>query len=334
MARRAIEAGRPEPLGATCDDDGGVNFALFSANADKVELCLFDARGQREVARLALPMQTEDIWHGYVRGIKPGQRYGYRVHGPYDPASGHRFNPHKLLIDPYARRLDRHFILQETQFAFDRTAAVGDPRIDCRDDAADMPKCVVVAEERTNLDKNAARPDIAWRDTVIYELHVRGMTERCSAVPARLRGTLTGLASPYIIAHLRDMGITAVELMPVHPVADEPHLAKRGLRNYWGYNPIAFFALEPRYVVSDGAAEFRALISVLHQTGIELIMDVVFNHSGEGDEFGPTLCFGESTTPLIIVSMPMIAAAMPMTVVAVTASTSNIHKSARLFSTV
>lgn len=290
MVGLAIEAGRAEPLGATCDD-GGVNFALFSANAEKVEVCLFDSRGQREVARVPLPMQTEDVWHGHLRGIRAGQCYGYRVYGPYDPVRGHRFNPHKLLIDPYARLLDRHLTLCETQFAFDRNAATGDLSVDRRDDAADMPKCIVIADDTTELGKAASRPNVPWRDTVIYELHVRGMTERCNAVPARLRGTLAGLASPHIIAHLRDIGVTAVELMPIHPIADERRLAELGLHNYWGYNPIAFFALEPRYVVSDGASEFRALISVLHQAGIELIMDVVFNHSGEGDEFGPTLCF-------------------------------------------
>lgn len=290
MGVTAIEAGRPEPLGATPDDDG-VNFALFSANAGRVEVCLFDFDGRREVARVPLPMRTDDVWHVHLRGIGAGQRYGYRVHGPYDPARGHRFNPHKLLIDPYTCLLDRHLTLCETQFAFDPNAATGDLSFDSRDDAADMPKCVVTAANGPTLRKSVSRPGISWRDTVIYELHIRGMTERCNAVPPRLRGTLAGLASPSIIAHLRDMGITAVELMPIHPVADERHLGRLKLRNYWGYNPIAFFALEPRYVFADGATEFRALISVLHQAGIELIMDVVFNHSGEGDEFGPTLSF-------------------------------------------
>lgn len=290
MGVLAIAAGRPEPLGATCED-GGVNFALFSANADKVEVCLFDSGGQREVARVPLPMRTDDVWHVHLRGIGAGQRYGYRVHGPYDPARGHRFNPHKLLIDPYARLLDRHLKPCETQFAFDPNAATGDLSFDNRDDAADMPKCVVTTHDSTVFGTTASRPGIPWRDTIIYELHIRGMTERCNAVAPRLRGTLAGLASPSIIAHLRDLGITAVELMPIHPIADERHLDRLALRNYWGYNPIAFFALEPRYVFADGASEFRALISVLHQAGIELIMDVVFNHSGEGDEFGPTLCF-------------------------------------------
>ncbi|MGB9188683.1 MAG: glycogen debranching protein GlgX [Methylovirgula sp.] len=290
MGVLAIEAGRPEPLGATCDD-GGVNFALFSANAEKVEVCLFDSAGRREVARVPLPMRTDDVWHGYLRGIRAGQRYGYRVDGPYDPARGHRFNPHKLLIDPYARALDRPLRLKDTQFAYRRDDAAKDLSFDRHDDAEDMPKCIVTADDTTELGKTASRPNVPWRDTVIYELHVRGMTERCNAVPARLRGTLAGLASPHIIAHLRDIGISAVELMPIHAFADEPRLAKLELHNYWGYNPIAFFALEPRYVVSDGPSEFKTLVDALHSAGIELIMDVVFNHSGEGDEFGPTLCF-------------------------------------------
>ena len=290
MAAPAIKEGRPEPLGATCED-GGVNFALFSANAEKIEVCLFDSDGQREVARVPLPTRTDDVWHVHLRGIGAGQRYGYRVHGPYDPYHGHRFNPHKLLIDPYTRLLDRHLKLCERQFAFDPNAATGDLSFDSRDDAADMPKCVVTAANGPMLGTSVSRPGIAWRDMIIYEMHIRGMTERCNAIPPRLRGTLAGLASPSIIAHLRNLGITAVELMPLHPIADERHLDRLELRNYWGYNPIAFFALEPRYVFADGVSEFRALISVLHEAGIELIMDVVFNHSGEGDEFGPTLCF-------------------------------------------
>ncbi len=291
----AIEAGRPAPLGATCDD-GGVNFALFSANAEQVEVCLFDSAGRRELARVPLPMRTDDVWHGYLRGVRAGQRYGYRVHGPYDPARGHRFNPQKLLVDPYARALDRRLRLKDTQFAYRHGDPTGSLGVDRRDDAEDMPKCIVIADkiiahDAAEFGKTASHPKVAWRDTIIYELHVRGMTERCNAIPGRLRGTLAGLASPHIIAHLQDIGITAVELMPIHPIADEPRLAKLGLRNYWGYNSIAFFALEPRYVVCDGPSEFKALVDALHSAGIELIMDVVFNHSGEGDEFGPTLCF-------------------------------------------
>jgi len=290
MGALAIEDGRPDPLGATCDDQG-VNFALFSAHAEKVELCLFDSLGQGELARIPLPAQTDHVWHGYLRGPKPGQRYGYRVHGPYDPARGHRFNPHKLLIDPYTRRLDRPFTLCETQFAYRRDNPAGDLSFDSRDDAADMPKSVVTAARIAQSGKSVARPNIAWRDTVIYELHVRGMTARSPNLPPRLRGTLAGLCDPHVLTHLQDMGVTAVELMPIHPIADERRLAQLGLRNYWGYNPIAFFAIEPRYTADDGVRELTNLIQALHDAGIELIMDVVFNHSGEGDEFGPTLCF-------------------------------------------
>ena len=290
MRELAVELGRAEPLGATCDNRG-INFALFSAHAEKVELCLFGAEGERELARLLLPGRTDDIWHGFVHGLRPGQRYGYRVYGPYDPHNGHRFNPHKLLIDPYTRLLDRSLSPKVTQFGYRVGDPADEPGFDDRDDAADMPKCVVVDQTTPDSASAVSRPNILWRDTVIYELHVRGMTKRRHDLSAPLRGTLAGLAAPNVIAHLRGLGITTVELMPVHPIADERHLAPLGLRNYWGYNPIAFFALEPRYVVADGISEFRALVHALHEAGIELIMDVIFNHSGEGDELGPTLSF-------------------------------------------
>ena len=282
-----VEPGMPEPLGAT-SGESGVNFALFSAHAEKVELCLFDDEGERELARIPLPERTGDIWHGSVRGLYPGQRYGYRVHGPYDPGNGHRFNRHKLLIDPYARMLDRSLSVKETQFGYRVGNPTDDLAFDDRDDAADMPKCVVV---EIAIDGVNPGPNIPWRGTVIYELHVRGITKLHHDIPAPLRGTLAGLASPKVIGHLCDLGITAVELMPVHPIVDERHLAAIGLRNYWGYSPIAFFALEPRYVAAEGISEFRALVRALHDAGLEVIMDVVFNHSGEGDELGPTLSF-------------------------------------------
>lgn len=284
-----VEPGLPEPLGAT-SAERGVNFALFSANAEKIELCLFDKEGVRELARLPLPVRTGDVWHGFVRGLSPGQRYGYRVHGPYDPRNGHRFNPHKLLIDPYARMLDRNLSLKDTQYGYRLGNPTGDLAFDERDDAADMPKCVV-GQPTTDSPDPGPRPDIAWRQTVLYELHVRGMTKLRRDIPAPLQGTLAALASSSIIDYLHYLGITTVELMPVHPIVDERHLAEIGLRNYWGYSPIAFFALEPRYVVSDGISEFRTLVRALHGAGLELIMDVVFNHSGEGNELGPTLSF-------------------------------------------
>jgi glycogen operon protein len=289
MGAFVIEPGIPDPLGATCNDSG-INFALFSAHAEKIELCLFDEQGEHEVARLPLPGHAGDLWHGFVPGLSPGQRYGYRVHGPYDPASGHRFNPHKLLIDPYARSLDRSLRLNDTQWGYRADRYGSDLGLDDRDDGGVVPKCIVTRPPSVQSDLTTW-PNIPWRDTIIYELHVRGMTKQRRDIAAPLRGTLAALASPNIIGYLRGLGISAVELMPVNPVVDERRLAELGLRNYWGYNPIALFAIEPRYVAADGMSEFRTLVRALHDDGLEVIMDVVFNHSGEGDEFGPTLSF-------------------------------------------
>ncbi len=285
MPRYGIETGHQQ-LGAT-PDARGTNFALFSANADGVELCLFDAEGDREVARLAL-RRGGDIWSGFVPKVGAGQRYGYRVHGPYDPKRGHRFNPNKLLIDPYARGLDRTFVLDDRHFAYQRGHADGDVSFDTRDSAEVTPKCVVTGEPEEG---KPLQPSIAWRNTIIYEMHLRGFTMRRSDIPVQFRGTLAGLASRPVIAHLRELGITAVELMPINPIGDEPHLKRLGLRNYWGYNPINFFAIESRYAAADARAEFRALVDTLHDAGIELILDVVFNHTAEGDAFGPTMSY-------------------------------------------
>jgi glycogen operon protein len=284
MQAYGIEPGR-EQLGAT-PDASGTNFALFSAQAEKVELCLFDDRGEREVARLALPGRTSDIWHGHVPRVMPGQRYGYRVYGPYHPKNGHRFNPHKLLIDPYARVLDRSFVLDDAHFAYQQGHPDGDLSFDTADSASVTPKCVVTGDPEATA---RLRPSVAWQDTIIYELHLRGFTMRRDDIPAQLRGTLAGLASPPVVAYLRELGITAVELMPINPIGDERHLKRLGLRNYWGYNPINFFAIERRYAAEHAGTEFRALVETLHQAGIELILDVVFNHTAEGDAFGPTI---------------------------------------------
>jgi glycogen operon protein len=279
-----IEPGR-EKLGAT-PDKNGTNFALFSAHAEKIELCLFDDDGKREIARLALPGRIGDIWHGHVTRVVPGQRYGYRVYGPYDPKRGHHFNPHKLLIDPYARVLDRSFALDDAHFAYQQGHPDGDLSFDTNDSAIVTPKCVVTGEPEVIA---PLEPAIAWQDTIIYELHLRGFTMRRSDIPAQWRGTLAGLASPPVIAYLQGLGITAVELMPINPIGDERHLKQLGLRNYWGYNPINFFAIEPRYATDHASAEFRTLLETLHEAGIELILDVVFNHTAEGDAFGPTI---------------------------------------------
>ena len=284
MTEYCVTAGELSPLGAHCDRTGA-NFALFSAHATKVELCLFDDQGAQEIARVRLE-QTGNLWHCHVNGLGAGQRYGYRVHGPHDPARGHRFNAYKLLIDPYAKALDRSFLLSDAHFGFRPSDSSADLSFDERDSAAQTPKAIVVPD-----DPSIGKPlGIAWRNSVIYELHVRGLTRLRDDIPKPLRGTLRGLASPPIVSHLRALGVTTVELLPIHTFADEPHLVRRGLRNYWGYNPVNFFALEPRYA-AGGMAEFRAAVETLHRGGLEVVLDVVFNHTGEGDELGPTFSF-------------------------------------------
>ena len=286
MRELVIEPCLRPALGVTCEP-GGATFALFSAHAEKIELCLFDEKGERELARLKLPSRSGDHWHGFVPGVGPGQRYGYRVHGPYRPEQGHRFNANKLLVDPYARALDRGFELRESHFGYCPGDPAQDLSFDSRDSAADMPKGIVTGR----MEKPGVGPHTPWRDTIIYELHVRGMTMLRDDVPQGIRGTLEGLASAPVIAHLKDLGISAVEIMPINPIADEPRLARAGLRNYWGYNAINFFALEPRYAASDAVSEFRMLVQALHDAGIEIFLDVVLNHSGEGDALGPSLSF-------------------------------------------
>lgn len=272
-----LQSGRPAPLGASVDD-GGVNFALFSAHAQRVELCLFDGRRER---RLTLPCRTGDVWHGYLPGARPGLRYGLRVHGPFAPREGHRFNPHKLLLDPCARRLDG-------RVADDEVLQGGIERRDERDSAEAMPKCVVVDERYDWGDDQ--HPDTPWRHTVIYELNVRGLTRLHPGIPAALRGTYAGLAHPLMTGYLQRLGVTAVELLPVQQRADEPRLQRMGLRNYWGYNVLLPSAVESSLAASDDALnEFRAMVAALHRAGIEVILDVVFNHSAELDVAGPTL---------------------------------------------
>ncbi|MGE3476911.1 MAG: glycogen debranching protein GlgX [Rhodospirillaceae bacterium] len=263
-----LEAGTAEPLGASWDGRG-INFALFSANGEKVELCLFDESGTRELRRLALPGRTGDIWHGYLAGGRPGQVYGYRVHGPYAPERGHRFNPNKLLLDPYARKITGRFTWHAAN-------------LDMSDNAAVVPKGIVTHESEPTPE----RPNTSWRDTIIYEMHVRGMTRLHPGIPDHQRGTFEGLAAPEILAHLKTLGVTAVELLPVYAFTDETHLARAGLSNYWGYNPVSFFASEPRY-----GAGLCEMVAAYHAAGIEVILDVVYNHTGEGDKFGPTLSF-------------------------------------------
>ena len=274
--------GRPFPLGATWDGDG-TNFSLFSEHARGVELCLFDD-DDRET-RIELPDCNAFIWHGYLPGVGPGQRYGYRVDGPYEPADGHRFDPMKLLIDPYAKAIEGPILYLPGDH--------GDLALDGVDDAAAIPKCVVIDETFDWEDDR--RLEIPWHDTVIYETHVKGFTKRNVAVREDLRGTYAGLASGEAIAHLQSLGVTSIELLPVHHIADENFLVDRGLTNYWGYSTIGFLAPHALYAATGtrGAQvlEFKGMVKALHRAGIEVILDVVYNHTAEGNERGPTLSF-------------------------------------------
>ncbi|MYZ47948.1 glycogen debranching protein GlgX [Propylenella binzhouense] len=289
MANFRVEPGSPHPLGATWDGFG-VNFALFSANAEKVELCLFDPKGKRELERIALPEYTHEVWHGYLPDVRPGQLYGYRVYGPYDPRRGHRFNPNKLLIDPYAKELYGDLRWHDAHFGY----RVGSPRedlsFDKRDSAFVMPKSVVIDTAVTWGDDR--RPRTPWSKTIIYEAHVKGLTALHPELPDQIRGTLAGLADPRVVDHLVKLGVTAIELMPVQAFFDDRYLVAKKLTNYWGYNTVNYFSLAPRYVSPGGDLhEFKLAVRRLHSAGIEVILDVVYNHTAEGNHLGPTLSF-------------------------------------------
>jgi glycogen operon protein len=283
-----IWPGAPYPLGATWDGEG-VNFALFSENAERVELCLFEASGRREFRRVTMPEQTDLVWHCYLPEARPGLLYGYRVHGPYNPAQGHRFNPKKVLLDPYAKAIRGRLRWSDRVFGYRVGHDKADLSHDRRNDARDMLKCQVIDPAFTWGDDRP--PRTPWNDTVIYELHVKGFTARHPEVPEALRGTYAGLATEPVIDHLRRLGITAVELMPVHAFIDERRLIEQGLSNYWGYNSIGYFAPDRRYSASGQIDEFKTMVKVLHSAGIEVILDVVYNHTAEGNHLGPTLCF-------------------------------------------
>ncbi|MBA2667868.1 MAG: glycogen debranching protein GlgX [Trueperaceae bacterium] len=279
--------GRPHPLGATWDGSG-TNFALFSAHAEMVELCLFDDDGVHEIRRIVLPEYTHEIWHAYLPDVRPGQLYGYRVHGPYAPEQGHRFNHHKLLLDPYAKALSGALRWDDALFGYRIGDVAADMSFDVRDSAPFMPKCRVVDPAFTWGRRPDARP---WHETILYEMHVRGFTMRHPQVPEDVRGTFGGLATAPIVDYLRDLGITAVELLPVHAFVHDRRLVERGLRNYWGYNSIQFFAPHPEYLGRGGLSDFKAFVQRMHDAGIEVILDVVYNHTAEGNHLGPTLCF-------------------------------------------
>jgi len=280
--------GSPTPLGASWDGEG-TNFAVWSEGAQAVEVCLFDDAGRER--RVGLEETTFHVWHGYLPQIGPGQRYGLRVHGPYEPGRGARFNPAKLLLDPYARAVDGELVVHDAVFGYAGDPSGPDP--DRRDSAPYVPRSVVVHDDFPwGAD---VRPDVAWSDTVIYELHVRGFTADHPAVPRELRGTYAGLAHPATIGYLADLGITAVELLPVHQFVSEPAVLRRGLVNAWGYNTLGYFAPHAGYCASGSGGqqvrEFKAMVRALHRAGIEVILDVVYNHTAEGDERGPTLAY-------------------------------------------
>jgi glycogen operon protein len=284
--RSRIMEGNPFPLGASWDGVG-VNFALFSAHATKVELCLFDSTGEVEMERIELPEYTDEIWHGYLPDVHAGQIYGYRVYGPYEPQAGHRFNHNKLLIDPYAKQLVGKLKWSECLFGYTIGSPDKDLSFDERDSAPFVPKARVVDPAFTWGNHRSCR--IPADKTVIYETHVRGISMRHPAVPSELQGTFAGLVHPELLQHIRSLGVTSVELMPVHAFVDDNHLLERGLKNYWGYNTLAFFAPHTPYTAHGHLNEFKEMAARLHNAGLELILDVVYNHTAEGSELGPTL---------------------------------------------
>ncbi len=286
---KRVWPGQPYPMGATWDGMG-VNFALFSENATKVELCLFDsADAQVEAMRIDLPSVTNQVWHCYLPDAKPGQLYGYRVHGPSAPQDGHRFNPHKILLDPYAKAIGRDLQWNDAVYGFPRGSADADG-FDERDSAPFAPLASVADEAFSWGDDHPLR--IPWHETIVYETHVKGFTRRHPEVPEELRGTYAGIASPAAIQYLRDLGVTTVELLPIHYHIDEQFLVDKGLVNYWGYNTLGYFAPDPRYGATEplrAAQEFKSMVRTLHYEGLEVILDVVYNHTAEGNHQGPTL---------------------------------------------
>ncbi|RYZ53959.1 MAG: glycogen debranching enzyme GlgX, partial [Sphingobacteriales bacterium] len=286
-------AGKPYPLGATWDGSG-TNFAIYSQDAEAVELCLFRLiEDDAETLKVNVRERTNHVWHVYLPGVGPGQLYGYRVHGPFDPANGHRFNSHKLLIDPYAKSIAG--TLQWDQAVFGYT--IGDNDADLSfsrtDSAPYVPKCVVIDQ---SFDwENDKRPEIPYHETIIYEAHVKGLTHLHPGIPDDIKGTYSAVGHPDMISYLKGLGVTAIELMPVHHFVEDHFLKEKGLTNYWGYNTIGFFAPDARYsssgVLGEQVREFKQMVKNLHQAGIEVIIDVVYNHTAEGNECGPTICF-------------------------------------------
>ncbi|MEX6667645.1 glycogen debranching protein GlgX [Pseudomonas sp. W2-17] len=281
-----IREGLPFPLGASWDGLG-VNFAIFSANATKVELCLFDSAGEVELERIELPEYTDEIFHGYLPDAHPGQVYGYRVYGPYDPKNGHRFNHNKLLIDPYAKQLVGELKWSEALFGYTIGHPDDDLSFDERDSAPFVPKCKVIDPAYTW--GREQRVEVPWDKTIFYETHTRGFTMRHPSVPDEVKGTFAGLMVDDVIKHIKGLGVTSIELLPIHAFVNDQHLLEKGMTNYWGYNTLAFFAPDPRYLAHGKISEFKEMVAHMHHANLEVILDVVYNHTAEGNERGPTL---------------------------------------------
>ena len=285
-----IQEGLPYPRGGTWDGKG-TNFAVFSANATKVEVCIFDKTGAQELDRIELPEYTDQIWHGYLADIRPNTVYGYRVHGPYAPDAGHRFNPNKLLLDPYACAHLGELKWNPAVYGY-KMESGDDTTFDERDSAPFMPKCIVV-DPGFDWKGQPLHRQVPWDNTIIYETHVKGFTKLHPGVPQRLRGTYAGLGSKKAVEYIKSLGVTSVELMPIHTFINDSYLLDKGLTNYWGYNSIGFFAPDPRYAFDRGESllEFKEMVSNFHDAGLEVILDVVYNHTAEGNQLGPTLSF-------------------------------------------
>ncbi len=285
-AKRKVKLGAAYPLGSTVQP-GGINFSLYSAHAESVELCLFDSSGQIEQERIPVTHKSDNVWHVFVEGLSANQLYGYRVHGPYLPNEGHRFNPNKLLLDPYAKKLIGSLEYHDAIYGYIKDHPDGHLSFDTRDSAPYVPKSVAIELASPLSNPNAP---VSKSDTIIYEAHPKGVTKQFPGISIADQGCYTALAEPAFINYLKHLGITALELLPVHTAADEPFLVKKGLVNYWGYNTLNFFTPSARYAVEDAFLEFRHAANTLHKNGIELILDVVYNHTAEADEYGPTLC--------------------------------------------
>jgi len=287
-----VQEGSPYPRGATLTEKG-TNFALFSANADKVEVCLFDEKGEKEISRIKMVGYTDQIFHVFIEDVAEGALYGYRVYGPYDPLRGHRFNHHKLLQDPYARRTFGDFVWCKEVYAYDINSPQKDLSFDTHDNSPFVPKSVVTDKPQlcvpSVFEKN--KPHVPWHKTILYETHVRGFTQLNFAVPTEDRGTYAGLANSTVLEYIKNLGVTAIELLPVHGFIDEEFLIERNLQNYWGYNSIHFFAPHNAYSRSGSPEEFRAMVDAAHAHGLEVILDVVYNHTAEGNHLGPTISF-------------------------------------------